>query len=245
MIKIAHRGYINGDHPKNSLSALGKAIELGYDMIEIDIRETKDKEIILNHDEDLMRLFKIEAKVKDLVLNELKKFKFSNLIDKILSFEDCLKLCQDKVGLLIEVKDKVYSESYLKNIYQALVKWKMVEQVIIYPPRGDLIDFYLGKVRVGLNYEQFFKIKGEEGLVDKVVVLEMPDRWDKNTIEDIHRQNSITLTTVKQTYFDRKFSTGDHLKLAWQTIDELKKLGIDGINIDSIYHDFLFETKSS
>jgi glycerophosphoryl diester phosphodiesterase len=90
MIKVAHRGYINGNHPENSRSALLKAIELDYDMIEIDLRETKDKQIILHHDEDLMRLFKVDIKVKNLTLNQLKELKFSNYVDLMLSFEDAL-----------------------------------------------------------------------------------------------------------------------------------------------------------
>ncbi|MDD7757768.1 MAG: glycerophosphodiester phosphodiesterase family protein, partial [Clostridiales bacterium] len=54
-IPIAHRGLDNGSIPENSMAAFRNAIEKGY-TIELDVQFTKDKELIVFHDDDLSRL---------------------------------------------------------------------------------------------------------------------------------------------------------------------------------------------
>jgi len=49
---IAHRG-ASGTRPENTFSAYERAIELGADMIEIDLHLTRDGAIAITHDEDL------------------------------------------------------------------------------------------------------------------------------------------------------------------------------------------------
>ncbi|TDX46342.1 glycerophosphodiester phosphodiesterase [Orenia marismortui] len=236
MIKIAHRGYVNAKYLENSYSAISKAIELGYDMVEIDIRETKDQRIILNHDDDLNRVFGINKKTRDLSVKEIKTITGGD----VLTLEGCLKLCKDEIGLLIEIKDKSYSRDFLENIYQLLKKYKMLNQVLIYPPREDLIEFYLAKVKVGVAYNQIRNFELKEGLARRIFALAMPEIWTQERIKEMHDQNLICLTTVKKTYFDRNFPGADHLKLAKEYIHQLKQMGIDAINIDSDYHKFLF-----
>ena len=49
---IAHRG-ASGTRPENTFSAYERAIDLGADMIEIDLHRTRDGAIVITHDEDL------------------------------------------------------------------------------------------------------------------------------------------------------------------------------------------------
>ena len=46
---IAHRGW-SSRAPENTRSAIDEAIDLGVDMVEIDIRRTKDDQIVVFHD---------------------------------------------------------------------------------------------------------------------------------------------------------------------------------------------------
>jgi glycerophosphoryl diester phosphodiesterase len=52
LLAIAHRGAWAADVPENSLAAFERAIALGADMIEFDIRRSRDDELIIFHDED-------------------------------------------------------------------------------------------------------------------------------------------------------------------------------------------------
>ena len=74
MSKIfAHRGF-SGKYPENTMIAFRKAVELGVDGIELDVHLTKDNEIVIIHDEDIKRTCNGEGLVKDMTLNELKKY---------------------------------------------------------------------------------------------------------------------------------------------------------------------------
>ena len=46
---VAHRGGVGLDVPENTLVAIQKAIDVGAQLVEIDIRETKDGHLILMH----------------------------------------------------------------------------------------------------------------------------------------------------------------------------------------------------
>src|SRR4029077_18019646 len=50
---IAHRGAWGADVPENSLAAFEQAIDLGADMIEFDVRRTRDRELIVFHDAEV------------------------------------------------------------------------------------------------------------------------------------------------------------------------------------------------
>ncbi len=52
---IAHRGLHDGTKPENSMPAFLAAIEHGY-AIETDVRFTKDKQLVIFHDDDLLRM---------------------------------------------------------------------------------------------------------------------------------------------------------------------------------------------
>ena len=62
---IAHRGDPLGAR-ENTLGAFASAIALGADMIELDLRRTRDGTIVVLHDQTLQRLWGVDASVGDL-----------------------------------------------------------------------------------------------------------------------------------------------------------------------------------
>lgn len=77
---FAHRGGANLA-PENTLEAFRHAARLGADVLELDIRATKDGELVVMHDGSLDRTTDGAGKVGDVTLAELKKldagFRFS------------------------------------------------------------------------------------------------------------------------------------------------------------------------
>jgi glycerophosphoryl diester phosphodiesterase len=49
MLRVGHRG-ARAYAPENTLASFKKALEIGVDAIEIDVRKTKDNEIVVIHD---------------------------------------------------------------------------------------------------------------------------------------------------------------------------------------------------
>ena len=77
---LAHRGF-SGNYPENTMLAFRKAIEAGADGIELDIHESRDGQLVIIHDENLVRTTGINAIVSDLTLAELTKTRASRTRD--------------------------------------------------------------------------------------------------------------------------------------------------------------------
>jgi glycerophosphoryl diester phosphodiesterase len=106
---IAHRGdWLN--HPENSINSIESCISLGVDIVEIDVRQTKDKQLVLMHDETIDRTTNGSGRVEDWNLNELKqlylKDKFGHLTsEKIPTLHEALKTSKNRIALKL---DKTY-----------------------------------------------------------------------------------------------------------------------------------------
>lgn len=116
IIVVAHRGDWR-NAPENSLQAIQYCINMGVDMVEIDVRETKDGQLVLMHDNTINRTTKKKGKVKDYTLEELQKI---HLVDglgmktahKIPSLEEALLLAKDKILVNIDKGYPVFEKCY-------------------------------------------------------------------------------------------------------------------------------------
>jgi glycerophosphoryl diester phosphodiesterase len=70
VVAIAHRGEPVG-HRENTLPAFAAAVALGADMVEIDLRRTRDGAIVVLHDQTLGRLWGLEASVGEVDLADV------------------------------------------------------------------------------------------------------------------------------------------------------------------------------
>lgn len=70
VLSIAHRGDPVG-HRENTLPAFAAALVLGADMVELDLRRTRDGVIVALHDQTLDRLWAVDASVGDLDWSEV------------------------------------------------------------------------------------------------------------------------------------------------------------------------------
>jgi len=106
---IAHRG-ASGYAPENTVASFEKAVELGFDFIELDVRLSKDGKLVVIHDADLSRTTNGNGFVKDLTVPELKRLDAGSWYspefagEKIPLLEEVLFRFGDRIGLLIEMK---------------------------------------------------------------------------------------------------------------------------------------------
>ena len=101
---IAHRGLHTKDIPENSLSAFENALKNNY-AIELDVQFTKDKEVVVFHDENLKRMTNDTRNIEDVNYDELKSLRLGNTNEIIPTLEEVLELVDSKVAILIEIKD--------------------------------------------------------------------------------------------------------------------------------------------
>ena len=72
MVKVlGHRGCA-GIEPENTMRAFKRAMDLGVDFIELDVRTSKDKKLVVIHDDKVDRTTNGNGYVRDLTFEELK-----------------------------------------------------------------------------------------------------------------------------------------------------------------------------
>ncbi|WP_419877590.1 glycerophosphodiester phosphodiesterase family protein [Brevibacillus centrosporus] len=82
IIVAAHRGWKSA-YPENTLLAFQQAIELGADMLEFDLRFSKDRVIMVIHDETVDRTTNGSGKVSDYTMEELKQLDAGGWFGKV------------------------------------------------------------------------------------------------------------------------------------------------------------------
>ena len=102
--RYAHRGLHSEGVAENSMTAFARAVEGGYG-IELDVRLSKDKQLVVFHDDTLDRVVGIEGKVSDYTASELSSMKLLGTGDTVPLFDDVLNLVSGRVPLLVEIKE--------------------------------------------------------------------------------------------------------------------------------------------
>ena len=95
---ISHRGRTSRKSADNTLASVNDAIELRVEMVEVDIRQTKDSQIVCFHDPDIHG---------DLI----RDLDYSEIIEKdsqIPTLEQVLWSAKGKIGIEIELKEPGY-----------------------------------------------------------------------------------------------------------------------------------------
>ncbi len=132
LIVIAHRG----DHtiaPENSSMSIQNAIKDGADYVELDIRTTKDGQLVLMHDATVDRMTNGMGKVRDLNFDEIRKLKLFNkqILNpdtlQIPTFEEALKICKNKINIYLDFKD-----ANVQQVYAAIKNEGMENQMVVY-----------------------------------------------------------------------------------------------------------------
>ncbi len=139
VLVIAHRGF-SGTAPENTLIAFKKALELDVDMIELDVRLSKDGEVVVIHDDTLNRTTNGKGKVAEVTLKELKQLdagffstpQFAG--EKIPTLREVLELVEGRAALNIELKKGDMGRYTLVDLadraFQEVEKIGMLNQVL-------------------------------------------------------------------------------------------------------------------
>ena len=124
--KIAHRG-IHEKYQENTLLSIKEAIKRNY-TVELDVRMTKDQQLIIYHDDTLKRIYNTNKKISQLTKKDLKNY------PDIPYLKDVLTFISGSVPILLEIK----WDSRIK----ILIK-KLVEELSDYPYPYAMMSFYL------------------------------------------------------------------------------------------------------
>jgi len=123
-VVIAHRGF-KRKYPENTITAFEAAIDAGANMIELDVTLSKDREVIVIHDDTLNRTTNGKGSVRRYSLAELKRFDAGSWFDprfkgeQIPTLGEVLNLVKNRILLNIEIKKSAYESD---NPYDSIEK---------------------------------------------------------------------------------------------------------------------------
>ena len=140
VLVAAHRGPHN-KLPENSIACIQKAIALGVDIIEIDVRVTKDGIAVLMHDDTVDRTTNGTGEVEKMEFNALKKLRLLDA-DKMVTEETIptldkvLQLTKNKIMIDLDLKVNVKS---LKKIIAIVKKHKAEDYLFFFDSEYRII----------------------------------------------------------------------------------------------------------
>ncbi len=138
---IAHRG-VHTAAPENTIPAFEKAMELGLDYIEVDVRTSKDGRLFILHNDTVDARTNGSGTARELLWKDLRDLdagswfapKFAGT--RLPTFEEVLQLTKGRIGLYLDLKD-----ADTEKVVSFLRKYGMIKDVVVYADEDQLLDF--------------------------------------------------------------------------------------------------------
>ncbi len=115
VLVASHRGDWR-NYPENSIAAIESVIKMGVDIMELDLKLTKDSVLVLSHDKTIDRMTNGKGLVSDYTLAELKEFKLRRAHNvttdsmRITTFREALEVCKDRIVINVDHAQNYYHE---------------------------------------------------------------------------------------------------------------------------------------
>ncbi len=133
---IAHRGF-SSEAPENTLAAIEMAIEIGADMVEIDVTVTSDGEVILLHDETLDRTTTGTGLPTDQTLEAIRLLDAGSWFSQeyegepIPTLAEALDTVKDRILINIEIKSEAVEHGVVPKVAALVEEHGMIDQVVV------------------------------------------------------------------------------------------------------------------
>ncbi|MBE6251314.1 MAG: glycerophosphodiester phosphodiesterase family protein [Bacteroidales bacterium] len=244
---VAHRANtlnaILANVPENSLEIIKIAIESGVvDMVELDVRPTKDGELVLMHDASINRTTNGGNKnVSSLTYQELMQYdmKRGNVVSngvKVPTLRQAFELCKGKMFINLDIANKNVPIGTLANL---IIECGMIDQVMIYSGQSELVEYptidpnfiihpYVSSVSAATGYKRYF------GALLFQYGLDFKDKSNITFPADMREEGFLTYTNILD--YDSKLRSGDYTPL--QTFIESETDFIQ-TDVAEIVHEYL------
>lgn len=135
-LRIGHKG-ASAYEPGNTLRSFERALALGVDMVEFDVRWSADRQLVLAHADELAELCHQSGRVSESTLGELRALDLGGA--SMATLDEALELLAGKTLLNVDLKVLGYEE----EVVQALLRHGVQNDVLV----SSLIPESLRRVR--------------------------------------------------------------------------------------------------
>jgi glycerophosphoryl diester phosphodiesterase len=223
---IAHRAG-KALAPENTLAAIRNAIARRVDYVELDVRATRDGQLVIMHDRTVDRTTDGTGAVRDLAVDEIRKLDAGVKFDprfmgeRVPTFDEALALCKNRVHVYVDHK-----EAPTQQVYGAIRSHGMERAVIVYNDPMDLKEWK--RIAPGIpvmpSLPDEFRCPGGIGDFLKMLPAEVldghMDEWTGELVTEAH-------TSGAMVYVDVMGATDDETGYR-----EALGYGVDGIQTD-------------
>ena len=230
MLKIGHRGAA-GYAPENTLLSFQKAMDLGVDMIELDVYVCKTGELVVIHDEKVERTTNGTGYIREKTFSELRSLDAGQW-ESIPLLTEVLDLVDRKIQINIELKWAGTAQAVADVIEKYVIEHKRTYDDFLVSSFNhyELAAFHklLPKVRIGaliweipLGYAEFaealhaYAINPCIEFIDQAFVDDAHRRnmkvfvWTVNDTDDIQRMRILGVDGMFSNYPDRLYIEGN------------------------------------
>jgi len=224
---IAHRG----DHviyPENTLEAYSQAIKNGADYVEIDLRTTKDGQLISMHDATLNRMTNGSGPVKDMLFDDIGKLHVTIKDNApageytVPTFKQILELCKNKIYIYIDFK-----EADPSVVYPILKQYNMENQVLVYINKPEQFTAWR---KVAPKMPLMVSLPGS--IKDEVAMKQFIDQYQPDVLDGDYRQYTAEMLGLAQSYNLPVWPDGQSVTEGPQIWDEALAKGLKGLQTD-------------
>ena len=227
---IAHRGgVVDSSRAENSLPALQEAARRGYRMIEIDMRLTKDRVFIIQHDADFSRFFGKDQAVADLTWPEIQQFSSDRQGSGVLSLEEAFRRCEGKLEVMIDNKVPGNDTVLFAQVVRLLQKYHLDQHALMIGTEASA-PYFMGKIKLSCTRQQLEDYKKKPGFQSRDYYLfEGPDRLTQEDVAWARKEGIMTVAAVNRPYRPSETYWQDAMKF----IEHCKRWGVRYFQIDS------------
>lgn len=220
----AHRGD-SAHAPENTIPAFEKAIENGADVIELDVRQTKDGEVVIMHDENIKRTCGVNKKVGKITYDELltynaaENYKGKNKKDydfvAVPTLREAIETVGDQAEMNIEIKTAKTDTDLVEQVVEILHEYDYVDNCVVTSP----------------SYKAIQKVKELDPEIKTVYVMSV-------AMGDFYKLEAADAFSVKARFINNEMIKQAHDNgkdvYAWtiDTRDDLENMML--LNVDSI-----------
>jgi hypothetical protein len=233
---IAHRGgVVTPRIPEGSLAAMREAARQGYDLVELDIRVTKDGAAVIFHDASLRAATGHPGAMAELTEAEARAIRFRKNDEPIPGLEQALVLCRQlHLGVMLDLKDPPRADVLQK--IAALVRKHGLERATLTISAHPLVRAELGEVAlVPVNADELKRVGAGESLpLAGRIWFGIPAWIPFETIPKLQQAGALVFPAINLF----RYENDPQRAQARREVQALLELGVEGFQIDSAYQDF-------
>ena len=180
MKRISHRG-LPSQYCENSINAIIEKIDK-YDGIEFDVQFTKDKKIIIFHDETYERIYGYDKKVSETLYSDIIEISKDHVVGRISTLEELFEILSTLSisEKIINIELKIYDSS-LQELYDSVktlinkynIKYQIImssfDKTIIYDDCYPIFDNDIINTDLLQNKSIMINNKSYYNVIEKVI----------------------------------------------------------------------------